>query len=115
MNNPAKLAIYGKQDEEKQSKITTQYVLDITMRKQTQITYIRHEPSYKQLEVKTNEHRFYAENVTDITKRNSERRHIIGQHKKLKWLESKSPSFQLISQYVKNGWHKCYQKSNNKS
>ena len=49
MNNPAKLAIYGIQDEEKQNKITKQYVLDITMRKQTQITYIRHEHSYKQL------------------------------------------------------------------
>jgi len=37
--------------EEKQNKNTTQYVLDITIHKQTQITYmIRHEPSYKQLE-----------------------------------------------------------------
>ena len=27
----------------------TQYVLDTTIRKQTQITYIRREPSYKQL------------------------------------------------------------------
>ena len=32
---------------------TTQYVLDTTMRTQTQITKIRHE-SHKQLEVKTN-------------------------------------------------------------
>jgi hypothetical protein len=31
-----------------------QYVLDTTIGKQTQITLIRHEPSYKQLEVKTN-------------------------------------------------------------
>ena len=36
--NPKKLAIQGTQDEEKQSKNTTQYVVDITMRKQTQIT-----------------------------------------------------------------------------
>ena len=38
MNNPEKLATYGTQDEEKQSKNTTQYVLDTTIRKQTQIT-----------------------------------------------------------------------------
>ena len=42
MDNSEKLATYGKQDEEKQSKNTTQYVLDITVRKQTQI---RHDPS----------------------------------------------------------------------
>jgi hypothetical protein len=33
----------------------SQYVLDRTPYKQTQITYIRHEPSYKQLEIKTNQ------------------------------------------------------------
>jgi hypothetical protein len=38
MVNPEKLGTYGTQDEEKQSKNTTQYVLDTTMRKQTQIT-----------------------------------------------------------------------------
>jgi len=38
MNNPKKLATYGTQDEDKQNKNTTQYVLDITIRKQTQIT-----------------------------------------------------------------------------
>jgi len=38
MNNPEKLATWGTQDEEKQNKITTQNVLDTTMRKQTQIT-----------------------------------------------------------------------------
>ena len=37
MVNPEKLATYGTQDEEKQSKNTTQYVLDTTIRKQTQI------------------------------------------------------------------------------
>ena len=33
-----KLATQGTQDEEKQNKNTTQYVLNITIRKQTQIT-----------------------------------------------------------------------------
>ena len=37
MDNPEKLAIYGTQDDEKQSKNTTQYVLDTTISKQTQI------------------------------------------------------------------------------
>jgi len=37
MDNPETLATYGTKDEEKQNK-NTQYVLDITMRKQTQIT-----------------------------------------------------------------------------
>ena len=35
MDNPEKLATQGTQDKEKQSKNTTQYVLDTTMRKQT--------------------------------------------------------------------------------
>jgi hypothetical protein len=39
MNNPEKLATYGTQDEEKQNKNTTQYVLDTTIGKQT---HIRH-------------------------------------------------------------------------
>ena len=38
MDIPEKLATFGTQDDEKQSKNTTQYALDITMRKQTQIT-----------------------------------------------------------------------------
>ena len=38
MDNLEKLAAKGTQDEEKQNKNTTQYVLDITIRKQTQIT-----------------------------------------------------------------------------
>ena len=38
MDNPEKLATYGTQDEAKQNK--TQYLLDTTIRKQTQITYI---------------------------------------------------------------------------
>jgi len=53
MDNPEKLATQVTQDEEQQHKNTTQYVLDTTIRKETQITQIRHE-SYKQLEVKTN-------------------------------------------------------------
>jgi hypothetical protein len=57
MDNQEKLTTYDTQDEDKQSENTTkdgQYVLDTTMRKQTQITQIKHEPSYKQLDVKTN-------------------------------------------------------------
>jgi hypothetical protein len=38
MDNPEKLATLGTQDEDKQSKITTQYVLDTTICKQAQIT-----------------------------------------------------------------------------
>jgi hypothetical protein len=38
----------------KKEKNTTQYVLHTTIPKQTQIAEIRHEPSYQQLEVKTN-------------------------------------------------------------
>ena len=38
MDNPEKLAIKGTQDETKQNKNTTHYVLDISMRKQTLIT-----------------------------------------------------------------------------
>ena len=39
-------------NQTKTSKNPTQCALDTTIRKQTQITLIRHEPSYKQLEVK---------------------------------------------------------------
>jgi hypothetical protein len=38
MDNPEKLATQVTQDEEKQSKNTTQYVVNTTTRKQTQIT-----------------------------------------------------------------------------
>jgi len=38
MDKLEKLTTLGTQDEDKQSKDTTQYVLDTTMRKQTQIT-----------------------------------------------------------------------------
>ena len=50
MDNQATL---GTQDEAKQNKNTTQYVFESTIRKEAQITRIRHEPCYKQLEVKT--------------------------------------------------------------
>ena len=33
MDNPEKLATYGKQDEEKHNKYTTQYVLNTSMHK----------------------------------------------------------------------------------
>ena len=50
MDNSEKLATQGIQDKDKktkkQKKITAQYVLDTTVRKQTQITLIKHEPSY---------------------------------------------------------------------
>jgi hypothetical protein len=52
MDIPEKLTTYGRQSEE--TKITTQYVLDTTIRTQTQIRSTRDEPSYKQLVVKTN-------------------------------------------------------------
>ena len=38
MDNPEKPTTYGTQDKEKQNKNTTQYVLDTTIHKQTQIT-----------------------------------------------------------------------------
>ena len=37
MNNSENLATQGTQDEEKQSKDTTQYVLDTTMHKQLEV------------------------------------------------------------------------------
>jgi len=44
------------------TKHTTQYVWDTTTRKQTQITWTRHESSYKQPEVKTNRTSFLCGN-----------------------------------------------------
>ena len=46
----------------KTSKKRTQCALDTIIRKQTQITLIRHDPSYKQLEVKTNQPSFACGN-----------------------------------------------------
>ena len=70
--------VHTTQDEDKQSttqranKMNNSKMMDINIRKHTQNT-IRHELSYKQLEAKTNRTSFYAEIVTDITTRNSER------------------------------------------
>ena len=62
MDNPEKLATQVTQDKEKKQKQTkktpTQCALDTTFCKQTQITLIRHELSYKQLVVKTNQPSF---------------------------------------------------------
>jgi hypothetical protein len=43
-----------RKQQQKRNKKLTQYALYTTIHKQTQITLIRHEPSYKQLVVKTN-------------------------------------------------------------
>ena len=51
MDNQENLATHVTQNEEKQNKNTAQYMLDTTMHKQNQITSIKHDPSYKQLEV----------------------------------------------------------------
>ena len=53
MDNPEKLATEGTQGEEKQSHNTIKYVLDTTICKPNK-TKRGLEPSYKQLEVKTN-------------------------------------------------------------
>ena len=66
MDNPEKLATQGTQDEENQNENTTQHVLDTTIRKQTQVTHIRHEPSHK----RRTQHRFHAEIATDLTNSN---------------------------------------------
>ena len=60
MDNPEKLATQVTQDKEKKKKKKKkkkpiQCALDTTICRQTQITLIRHAPSYKQLEVKTNQ------------------------------------------------------------
>ena len=55
MNNPEKLVTQDTQDEAKQNKDTTHYALDTITPKQTQRAEIRHGPTYKQLEVSTNQ------------------------------------------------------------
>jgi hypothetical protein len=52
----------GNTDHTRQRKKRTQCALDTTIRKQTQITLIRHESCYKQLEVKTNRTLFVCGN-----------------------------------------------------
>jgi hypothetical protein len=68
-------------NQTKTSKKRTQCALDTTIRKQTQITLIRNEPSDKQLEVKTNQPSFVCGKHTTEPKT---LRHIIGEHKALK-------------------------------
>ena len=68
MDNTEKPTTQGRQDEDKQNKNTTQYVLDTTIHKQTQITLTRHDTCCK------HEHRYYPEIVTDTATRNSERK-----------------------------------------
>ena len=93
MDNPEKLATWGIQDEEKQSKNTTQYVLDTTIHKQTQITYTSNEPSYKQLKVKTTRTSFPRGNRNGHHNTGPRtQRHIIGQHKKTKKMSNTDPT-----------------------
>ena len=63
MDNSEKPETQGTQDEDKQSKNITQYVLDTTMHKQTQ-TQTRYEPSHKQMKAKTNRTSLYVHNQT---------------------------------------------------
>ena len=67
-------------NQTKTQKNRTQCALDTAIRKQTQITLIRYEPSYKQLEVKTNQQSFVCRNHNTEPKT---QRHIIGEHKAL--------------------------------
>ena len=78
--------VHKTQDEDKQSKNTSQYV-EHHYTKQTQITEMRHNTSYKSLEAESTENPFYAEIVTDLTTRNSKRKDIIGKHKNQKDLK----------------------------
>jgi hypothetical protein len=48
------MATLGTQDEDKQNKKHNTICVGHHICKQTEIKWIRHEPSYKQLEVKTN-------------------------------------------------------------
>jgi len=64
MDNPEKLATQFTQEKEKNKNKTktTQCALDTTTSKQSQIMLIRHEPSYTQLEEKTNQSSFACGN-----------------------------------------------------
>jgi hypothetical protein len=53
-------------NQTKTSKKRTQCALDTTIRKQTQITLIRHEPSYKELEVKNEPTIVWRKHIFDI-------------------------------------------------
>ena len=56
-DNPEKLATWGKQDKDKQNKNTTQYVLDTTIRIQTEITQIPHASPTNNLRYRRTEQR----------------------------------------------------------
>ena len=64
----------------RKQKDPIQCSLDTTIRKQTQITLIRHDPSYRQLEVKTNRTSCKCGNHNTKPKA---QRHIIREHKQL--------------------------------
>ena len=69
----------------KTNKAKAQYVLDTSTRKQTQITKMRHEPSYKTLEVKTSRTSLLCGNRNGHSNTVLRTlRHIIGQHKQQK-------------------------------
>jgi hypothetical protein len=75
MDNPGKLAYIGYTKYRQTNQNTTPYVVRTAMRKETQITYILHEPSLKHLDGKTNRTSVFAEVVMDITTWNSECRY----------------------------------------
>jgi len=78
MDNPEKLTTWGTQDEEKHNTICVLHHYT-----QTNTNNInKHEPSYKQLEVKTKRTSFLCGNRNGF--HNTELRHIIGQHNKKK-------------------------------
>ena len=86
MDNPEKLATQVRQDkgksqnENKKTQLNARWTpLSTSKHKQTQITLIRHDPSYRQLE--TNRTSCVCGNHNTEPKAH---RHIIGEHKKLK-------------------------------
>ena len=81
MDNPEKLTTQTKKSKAKTN--TTQYVLNTTVWKQTQIMKIKYEISYKQLDAKTNRTSFLMRNRSGQhnTALTTQRR-IIGPHKK---------------------------------
>ena len=75
MGNPEKLATYLMQDVDKQSKNTTQYVLDTTMCK-TNTNNVSKALAFLQTTAGKDEPNisFFVEIVTEITTRHSERK-----------------------------------------
>ena len=56
-------------------KKPTQYVLDTYMRKQAQLTWIKHEPSYKHMDVKTNQTSYACRNRNVIATQYADRKY----------------------------------------